>query len=326
MVVDTGTCVLSHSDLSACAHYTLLGGQREPDPTPVAASQQIAATESAQERRFPGGLELGTEQSAAIMRARYSYLIGILGSWGAGKTCFLLSLYLMAARGALPSGYSFAGSQTLAGFEARANHIRQWTDGPLPDQLADHTHLLDPRKPSLLHLALRSDGNSKPLFDVLLTDLPGEWSKNLVDRVDTAERFAFLRRADGIILVVDGPLMASPKRHPEILRTKHLLDRLVEAVQVDTTVPLVVVASKCDEIMMRRTAAIDELEQYAQSLGFRPEVVLSAAFSRKPEVVPNGQGIFEALEKIIEYPAEATPPSQVTLETAGRAFLDFSNG
>ena len=50
----------------------------------------------------------------------------------------------------------FAGSLTLQAFEDRARGLREWEDGKLPAQLADHTILTDPRQPEVsLHLAFR---------------------------------------------------------------------------------------------------------------------------------------------------------------------------
>jgi hypothetical protein len=233
----------------------------------------------------------------------------------------------MASNGALPSDYLFAGSQTLQGFEERARHIRKWKGGRLPEQLADHTFLADLRQPALLHLALREVRGHKRLFDVMLTDLPGEWSKNLVERAATADRFMFLRRADGIIVVVDGPLLNSKSRHAELHRSKHLLERLVQSVGVETTTPLVLLVSKYDLLDGKRPAAVGELEEYARSLGFSPEVVLCAAFSNTPQTVANGLGVFEALERILVHAPPkrqetASPPKAV----AGmRAFFNFGH-
>src|SRR5690349_12991431 len=127
-------------------------------------------------RKFHTGLELGTEDALEITQSRYAHLIGVLGSYDAGKTCFLLSLYLMASRGVLPAKYAFAGSLTLKGFEDRARRLREWKGGALPSQLVDHTSLADPRRPGLLHLALRQRSGERKRYDLLLTDLPGEWS------------------------------------------------------------------------------------------------------------------------------------------------------
>lgn len=326
-VADTGICLLSHSDPNTCPHFDAARDREEsakPVPQAPELTEPLPLPGSAA-RGFPAGLELGTEDAAETMGARYSYLVGILGSWDAGKTCFLLSLYLMASHGAIPPKYLFAGSQTLPGFEARARRIRRWKGGPLPEQLADHTSLAHPRQPAFLHLALRETGGAKRLFDVMLTDLPGEWSKDLVDRAATADRFTFLRRSDGIIVVVDGPLLNSKSRHSELLRSKYLLERLVQSVGVEVATPLVLLISKCDRLQMKRPEAIDELERHAKSLGFSPEVVLCAAFSATPETVQSGLGVFEALEKIL---AHAPVPRHETASphkaaAGGRAFLNF---
>lgn len=324
-VGETGICLLSHADLTTCPHFRVTAKSVEAEPiAPGPEQAEPLVVPGSKVRRFPSGLELGTGDAAEIMRARYVWLVGILGSWNAGKTCFLLSLYLKASRGDLP-GYVLTGSQTLPGFEERARCLRKWREGPLPEQLADHTHLADPRQPALLHLALREVGGGKRLIDVMLTDLPGEWSEKLVDRADAADRFAFLHRADGIIVVIDGPLLSSGLRHSELLRNKHLLERLVEAVRVDTTTPLVLLVSKSDELGMMRPAAVDELEEHAKSLGFSPDVVLCAAFSRTPATVADGSGVFEALEKILNHAAALRRETAPVLNgTAfGRAFLDF---
>lgn len=325
-VNETGICLLSYVDINACPNFRGAGDREEATepvaPTPEPA--ELPVVPSSEARRFPTGLELGTQDAAEIMRARYVCLVGLLGFWDAGKTCFLLSLYLMASRGALPAGYLLAGSQTLPGFELRARRLRNWQGGPLPEQLADHTSLADPRQPALLHLALREVGGRRRLFDVMLTDLPGEWSKNLIDRAATAERFAFLHRADGNVVVFDGPLLDSNSRHSELQRSKHLLERLVHSVRVDKTTPLVLLVSKCDRLQMQRPAAVDELEQHAKSLGFSPEVVLCAAFSSTPQTVENGLGVFEALEKILAH-VPAPREETASFPRGGRAFLDFGH-
>lgn len=306
-VADTGICLMSHAAPDKqCPNFqpaTAIASPESAVTVGSAAPRPDGSLPRASDviRRFHTGLELGTEDAITVSRASYCHLIGILGASDAGKTCFLLSLYLMASRGAMPNGYRFAGSLTLKGFEDRARRIRSWKAGPLPSQLADHTTLSDSRQAALLHLALRKRGNLGRRIDLMLTDLPGEWSTTLVDRVATANRFHFLKRADGIIIVVDGPSLVSPRRHVEVQRTKHLLERLVSDVGVDPTVPLTILLTKGDEIVMKRPDAASELIQHSQSLGFKPEAVMSAAFSRTPDAVPNGTGVFEALERLFTF-------------------------
>ena len=323
-ITETGICLLSHAPPSECPNYRAIEEADGLQPTSPNSSGDPIPQAASIARQFPLGLELGSDDAAAIMASRYAHLIGVLGSWDAGKTCFLLSLYMMASRGALPGRFSFAGSQTLPGFEARARRLREWKGGQLPAQLADHTSLAHPRQPALLHMALREASHQRGRFDVLLTDLPGEWSKNLVDRVDTAGRFAFLLRADGLIIVVDGPLLESKAKHAEIQRTKHLLDRLVDAVGIDTSTPLVLLISKGDKLNQKIPPFVGELEDYARRLGFQPHVILCAAFSTAPQQMKNGQGVFEALEVILlaDVPNKTRSSSQEAEPRTGRAFLD----
>lgn len=326
-VADTGICLLSLKDYNACPHFRPSPGSEGVGGASVTAVRPKGELPipGPGARQFPAGLELGTEEAAEIMRARYTYVLGVVGSWDAGKTCFLLSLYLMASRGGLPPGYVFAGSQTLPGFEARARRIRKWKGGPLPAKLADHTRLADPRQPAFLHLALRETAGAKRLLDVILTDLPGEWSNDLVARAATADRFAFLRRADGIVVVIDGPLLDSRMRHSELQRSKHLLDRLVQSVGVETAMPLVLLVSKCDRLQGKRPKAVDDIELHARTMGFSPQVVLSAAFSETPETMQNGVGVFEVLEKVLaQSSAPSTEvPSPGKATQGERSFLRF---
>jgi GTPase SAR1 family protein len=301
----------------------VIGGPNDPALNLVAAATSDPLP-SRGARQFHTGLELGTDDIAELTRARYCHLIGVLGAWDAGKTCFLLSLYLMASGNSLPGDYLCAGSLTLKGFEERARRIRNWDSAtPLPEQLADHTSLADPRQPALLHLALRERGGDRQRYDLLLTDLPGEWSKSLVDRAATAGRFDFLKRADGIIVVVDGPALASERRHVEVQRTKHLMDRLIHSVRVDASVPLTLLLTKCDRISMKQPEAVAELVEHCKQLGFEPRAVLSAAFSNKPQTVPNGAGVFEAIQGVIK----AEPPTRsavASTEPAGKPHRSFA--
>ncbi len=93
-----------------------------------------------------------------------------------------------------------------------------------------------------------------------------------MERAETAERFEFLRRADGIVLVVDGPLMRSGRRHGELNRMCHVVTRLAESVKVDKRIPLVILASKCDQIDMQLPPAVEELSGHAKAAGFHPRI------------------------------------------------------
>ena len=295
----TGTCLLNR-DPAACENFA-------PDtmsPTELAVTTRTTADETpkprASARTFHSGQELGTQDAAELMRSRYVHLVAILGCTDAGKTCLMSSLYLLAACRELLPRFRFAGSLTLQGFEDRARRLRKWEAGVLPTKLADHTVLSDFRSPSLLHIALRESSGDQARIDLLLTDLPGEWTKSFINNAESEKRFRFLHRADGIIIVIDGPSLFADK-HGEIFNGKLLLSRLAESVKLDRTLPLILLISKCDRLQDGQAPEVGALVAHGISLGFAPEVIMAAAFSSVPEKLPNGTGVLAAIEKVIDH-------------------------
>jgi len=162
------------------------------------------------------------------------------------------------------------------------------------------------------------------MFDLLLTDLPGEWTDNLVLRASYAEAFRFLNRADGIILVVDGKqLMSDEHRHGELQRMRYFSDRLANDVNVSRDTPFVIVVSKSDEIGMQMPPAANDLRDHLVSLGFPATTISAAAFSRTPETVRNGTGVFDAIERILFHPVSSNGASRESLEPDARTFQRF---
>lgn len=318
-VAETGTCLL-HSAVDQCPHYKGTPVEKTSEViTPKEVSEK--ATAPLPGRQFYSSLELGTADSTSISFARYTHFIPILGSYNVGKTCFLSSLYLLASH---PSGLhpdiQFAGSLTLQGFEARCRRLRQWDGKRLPEQLTDHTELADARSPSLLHLAFRERGYLGRRIELLLTDLPGEWTDQLIDRANTSHRFSFLPRADGIIVVIDGTLLEKlESRNGHIHRSKLLFSRLAETLKLDVTIPVVLAVSKCDEIASDAATMARPIEEHAKAQGFSCQVVPLCALSRVPEKIQNGQGVWGSISHIINPLARAIS-APVLAPLSNRAF------
>jgi Double-GTPase 2 len=306
-VAETGKCLLSHASLAECPYFRTDESESHVEAAEVGrtvGNEPPTKEKKKSSRAFHLGAELGAQDALAVMRGRYAHVIGVLGRTDAGKTCFLSSLYLMASGGSLPEPYHFAGSLTLQAFEDRARGLRQWKGGQLSKQLADHTVLTDPRQPSLLHLAIRESTAERRRFDLLLTDLPGEWTDNLILRASHVPSFRFLQRADGIVLLVDGNLLMSDSdRHAELQRMRHFIERLANDVNVSRDTPLVIVVSKSDEIDMLMPPAASELWDFARGLGFPATAISAASFSRKPASVKSGTGVFKAIETVLSYQA-----------------------
>ena len=313
-VADTGICLVGHATPQLCEFYSI------QSVVPILAKQADSDSDAPEGRGFHSGVELGTEDLLPISTASYAHVIGLVGAYNAGKTCFLLSLYMMASRQLLPNGYLFAGSLTLQGFEDRARRLREWKGGALPKQLADHTSSTEERKPGFLHLNLTS-GDRR--LQLLLPDLPGEWTKSLIKQGDDIQSWSFLNRADGIIIVLDGTELVGAERIVHLTRAKHLLHRLRDSVHVPTDMPMVLLISKADEIEMKSPVLLEELTGEARQIGFSPRTILCASFSRTPDFVPNGQGVFEAIEFLLSesHPIERIPPAQHS--DSGRSFRSY---
>ena len=128
-----------------------------------------------------------------MMGRRYFRVVGILGEPDAGKTASLVSLYLLLSRGKL-TGFKYADSRTLMAFQEISQGALRWNEGEHPQQLTTHTKLADGRSAGFLHLRLMPTEGSEAV-DLLLPDLPGEWTTALTDS-NRFDRLDFLKGAD----------------------------------------------------------------------------------------------------------------------------------
>lgn len=292
-IAATGKCVELNQS-SECPNATASTG--------AVNTERPSALGPASARTFPPVNELGLNDARVVTLGRYAHLIAILGTTGAGKTCMLNSLYLLASHGGLATRFRFAGSLTLAGFELRARRLREWKNGRLPDKLSEHTTHGDERNPGLLHLALSDDKCDSKRVELLLTDLPGEWTKNLITKARSAEHFKFLQRADGLVIAVDGSrLHDSSKKRIELRNLEHLIDRLANAVDLDRCIPIFFVACRVDAIGLETPPGLHEVVTLAREKGFVAHATVVASFSINPDQVPSGYGIQPLLESIMDY-------------------------
>jgi len=230
---------------------------------------------------------LSPEDLARYTNKRYHHLIGILGAPNAGKTAILVSLYLLLANNRL-KGYEIADSYSMMAFDEISRGARRWNEGNLPEELTSHTELPDERTPGFLHLRIRRcvDGH---LFDLILPDLPGEWSDTFIDH-NRADRLAFLKGADCIWVTIDGSELAQSKMRQQVLHRTHLLfQRLSKLV---APVPPVFVIISHHDLGDPEARSIASLESEAKRYGISVKTVNVASFSEKDDVPP-GSGIEE---------------------------------
>lgn len=280
-VADTGTCLLNN-DPSSCP-YRLTAQDTE--------ALAISAIDLPSKATFPGSRACTLSDVRGLMGECYVHLVGILGEPNAGKTGCLVSLYLSVAQKCL-DGISFADSRTLMGFEEISQGARRWNAGQIPEQFTDHTVLPDNRTAGFLHirLARMRQGNS---VDLLCTDLPGEWTTELIDR-NRVDRFQFLKRADVIWLVVDGTETVAPdKRQVCLQRTTMAIDRLGNFLVPGRR--LILVVTRRDETAPD-DRVVQEICAEGSRCGFETESVAVASFSTDDGEVPAGTGIAKLIE------------------------------
>jgi hypothetical protein len=263
------------------------------------------------------GTELGISDAGELMCEHATFVIGIVGFYGAGKTSFLNSLYLLASCGDMSAhGYAFAGSLTLPGFEERARASRKWIPGQIPDRMSIRTKIAEGRSAGFMHIDLFSRSNGRSIR-LLLSDIPGEWASDLVDNVRHAKRFRFLNRSDSIFVMVEASLLTAPQsRHAELHRQEMLLDRIAQIAIPGTAVHIVL--TKADENDMLEPAGLARLVAYAEALGFRASAHVIASLS-KLDHVASGTGVLELLSAAIERPHLPVAPS-ANGRSAGRNF------
>ena len=273
-VADTGVCLLNNEP-SSC-----------PDRLAAEGAEATAAGDRPSKVVLPGSRACTLSAAKGLMAKRYVHLVGILGEPNAGKTGCLVSLYLSVGQRCL-DGFSFADSRTLMGFEEISQGARRWNEGQIPEQFTDHTVLPDNRTAGFLHirLARMQEGDS---VDLLCSDLPGEWTTELIDR-NRVDRLEFLKRADVVWLVVDGTETVAPdKRQVCVHRTTMAIRRLGSLLPRGRR--LVLVVTRRDEEAPDESV-VSTICAEGKRCGFETESVAVASFSKDGGEVPAGTGI-----------------------------------
>ena len=287
-VAQTGICLLINNP-DKCPERLLMGSE------PAAAELSDAAVPpplSAPVRnpQFPSSLTLTPNALREACGGRMFRLVGVLGSPDAGKTAILVSLYLLLSRGKLQD-FKFADSGSLRAFDEISRGARRWNGGQPPEQMTNHTEDPDDRTAGFLHLRLR-DRKSGARHDILLPDLPGEWSTSLIDS-NRVDRLNFLKAADVIWITVDGRQLIQPQTRQQVLhRTGLLLQRVSEF--LGPKVPPVFVVISHKDHGDPSEASLRKLQAEAARLNLAIKILQVASFSDNEAVAP-GMGIAELI-------------------------------
>ena len=135
------------------------------------------------------------------------------------------------------------------------------------------------------------------MLDILIPDLPGEWSDALID-TNRTERLAFAEAADVIWLFVNGKDLRDPRQRMHTLsRTKRLLQRICGLVG-DTRPPIKIVVSHADAGALP-DSIVAKLREISDNVGVSAELIEIASFSAVPHVMAAGHGIATLIDRSI---------------------------
>jgi hypothetical protein len=201
------------------------------------------------------GSALGANDAEVITLRSRTHLVVFAGAEGSGKTTILASICERLNQSQF-AGFKFAGSRSILGFEEICHLNRLASGGIQPD--TQRTRLTDETK--YYHLALRGTTPSAARRHVLLSAMSGELFRMAKDSQEDAERLTFLRRADTIVVLVDGERLASTaQRTSAQADAADILESLLDAGMVNPSSKVAVVFSKLDRITAAGEAALDFL-------------------------------------------------------------------
>ena len=290
-IEETGTCVLDYQP-DECPNRVSKKDVAGSDDTDMLDSTLVLpAPENIP--RLPPSNALGIGDVFRLMRREYCHLIGLLGMPESGKTACIVSLYLRLAHSDL-DGFNFADSRSLLALDELSRGARSWSES-MPEQMTAHTKLEDGRSPGFMHLKLRRQLDGTPLH-LLIPDLPGEWTKALIDKNRT-DRWSFLRAVDAVWIMVDGRTLADRTQlRGAIHRTNLLLERVAEFLNPDVP-PVHIVVTRLD-LSVPADDTLRQLRDNARRCKVDLSINNIASFSNDPATMP-GTGLAELVQDTV---------------------------
>ncbi len=237
-VASDGRCLKGLS-VDTCPSYQ---DPSVPRALSVDDSTSVTTSEGA-DFELASGKELDEVTALSITSSCASRVIVVAGAVKSGKTTLIAALYEQFLRGHF-AGYCFAGSVTLAAFEERCHLARLESGGASAD--TPRTEREFERRP-LLHLQVRREEPTASFRDLLFTDITGEAFELARDSTEYCQKFGVLRRADHIVLLVDGARLVNPSERYEATATpRNFLRRCLDAGMLGNRALVDVLVTKWD--------------------------------------------------------------------------------
>jgi Double-GTPase 2 len=276
---------------------------------------------------FKPGDALTHEQAGVLCQEQRTTVVVLAGGNRSGKTTLLTSIYDHFNQEPV-AGWSFAGSDTLFGFERRCHGTRQESG-----LQSAHTERSSRIQPPWLHLDLsRQDHPRDNSRRVLLADISGEWFEDLVRGTVKVVDLPHLWRADHVGIVLDGGKLAlSSEVHTERVKAETLTRILIEQDAVVGPDALSIIVTKLDELVSEDNSAIDEIAGIGKRIGqvarLEGELPIwrTAAQPRKSAELSAGHGVVALFSSWLATPARTRGHASPGVQPAPTPFNDFPN-
>ena len=318
---ETGTCMEGLAP-AACPH---LGTLRADEGIERLPSDRGAASEAGG-RHFFGGV-VPFESAHEIAAAHDTKLVVLLGEKDSGKTTLLAELHQLFLEG--PVGdMMFAGSMTLPEFERRCFLARLSSGATHGDTertkfAGDDVHLL--------HLCVASTVPRVEHHHLLIADVSGERSRLVRESSEEAESLmTLLRRANSVVLVVDGEAISSAAtKHAALARRRALVQGLLEVGSLGADSNVLHLVTKLDVVQSREAEAdVDAVcaemtAMFGEKLPLLSYLRTAARVEHQVELSP-GHGLEDVLRAWVSASRRTPQFARRPQLSSGRAFWNYT--
>jgi GTPase SAR1 family protein len=212
-----------------------------------------AATADKKWEILPASSMLSLEDADMLFRWRKASVITIVGERNGGKTTLVAQLYEQFLRGAFAQTL-FTHSLSLQGFERKSFQSRAEYGAHNPE--TPRTSAQDGL--TFFHIAV-SDEASLERTDFLISERAGETYRDVRDRPELAANLIEIRKANTIVLILDGERVAQPRLRAGVFASVRTIARaLLDSGGIDPETQIQLVTTKCD--LLKGDGAADALE------------------------------------------------------------------
>ena len=239
--------------------------------------------------QFREGDYLPADEAGKVVRAAPTSVVVVAGVAGSGKTTLVAGLYGLFHKGPF-AGYVFAGSRTLPGFERRCHLARLASGLQSPD--TERTKHSDGQH--LLHLRL---AELSPLrqYDILFSDIYGEAFRRAADSAEECRKFAILKRADHVAVLIDGKKAVSRQdRQGAFSSVDALLGQCLDSGMLGRTSCVQAVVTKWDLVAPAAASNAAFVDSKLRWLAERHGARLGQLSNYKVAIRPPGGGAIKA--------------------------------